>query len=90
MISTNTLSVFILHHHLNGSGNKNIRLIKEVMRASEPATDKFKKICEAFPNLAIITKSSTPGEIQLTFGHADVGNKSLGAPSRSGRPTRIP
>ena len=45
---------------------------------SVPATEKFKKICEDFPNLAILTKSSTPGEVQLTFGHYTVGNKSLG------------
>ena len=78
MISTNALSVFLLHHHLNGLGNKNLRLIQDVIRASEPAADKFKRVCEDFPNLAILTKSSTPGEIQLTFGHAAVGNKSLG------------
>ena len=48
------------------------------MRASEPATEKSKKVCEDFPNLGIMTKSSTPGEVQLTFGHATVGNKSLG------------
>ena len=48
------------------------------MRASKPDADKFKNVCEDFPNLAILTKSSTPGEIQLTFGHAAVENKSLG------------
>ena len=78
MISTNALSVFLLHHHLNGLENKNIRLVQEVMRGSEPAADKFENICEDFPNLAILTKSSTLGEIQLTFGHAAVGNQSLG------------
>ena len=40
--------------------------------------EKFKDICTDFLNLAIMTKSSTPGEIQLTFGHSTVGNKSLG------------
>ena len=78
MISTNALSVFLLHHHLNGLGNENLRLVQEVMRASKPAADKFKNVCEDFPNLAILTKSSTPGEIQLTFGHEAVGNKLLG------------
>ena len=48
------------------------------MHANEPAAEKFKRICEDFPNLAILTKSATPGQIQLTFGHAAVGNKSLG------------
>ena len=78
MISTNDLSVFILHHHLNKLRNKNIRLIQYVMRVSEPAAEKYKRVCEDFPNLAILTKSATPGKIQLTFGHAAVGNKSLG------------
>ena len=31
-----------------------------------------------FPNVAILTKSATPGEVQLTFAHASVGKKSLG------------
>ena len=31
-----------------------------------------------FPNFALLTKSSTPGEIQITFGRSTVGNKSLG------------
>ena len=78
MISTNALSMFLLHHNLNGLGNENLRLVQEVVCASEPAADKFKNVCENFPNLAILTKSSTPGDIQLTFGHAAVGNKSLG------------
>ena len=77
MISTNDLSMFLLHHHLNGLRNENRRSVQEVMRASEPAAEKFKNICEDFPDLAILAKSSTPGEIQLMFGHAAVGNKSL-------------
>ena len=48
------------------------------MRASKPAAENFKNVCEDFPNIGILTKSSTPGEIQLTFGYAAVGNKSLG------------
>ena len=67
-----------MHHHLNGLGNKNLCLVLDVMCASEPAAEIFKRICEDFPNLAILTKSSTPGDIQLTFGHAVIGNKSLG------------
>ena len=78
MISTIALSVFLLHHHLNGIGNKNPRSVQDGMRARDPAANKFKRVCEDFPNLAILTKSSTPAEIQLTFGHAEVGNKSLG------------
>ena len=78
IISTNDLSVFLLHHHLNGLRNRNLRSIQDVMRTSKPAAEKFKRLCENFPNLAILTKSSMPGELQLTFGHAAVGNKSLG------------
>ena len=78
MISTNSLSVFLLHHHLNGLINKNICSFQDMMRAGKPVTDKFKRVCRDFSNLAILTKSYTPGEIQLTFGHATVGNKSLG------------
>ena len=48
------------------------------MRASKPAAKKYKRVCEYFPNIAILTKSATPGEIQLTFGHTAFGNKSLG------------
>ena len=43
MISTNALSVFILHCNLNKLGNKNIFSIEEIMHTSEPATNKFKR-----------------------------------------------
>ena len=78
MISTNALPMFLLHHHLNGLRNKNLRSIQYVMRASDPAAEKFKRVCEDFLNVAILTKSATPGEIRLTFVHAAVGSKSLG------------
>ena len=78
MISTNALSVFLLHHNLNVLGNENLHLVQGVMRVSEPAADKYKNFCEDFLNLVILTKSSTPGEIQLMFGHVAVGNESLG------------
>ena len=78
MISSHTLSAFLLHHPLNGLGNANLRSVQEAMRASEQATKKYKNVCEDFPNLGILTKSSTPGKVQLTFGHATVSNKSLG------------
>ena len=61
MISSNAFSVFLLHHPLSGLGNENLRSVQEVMRASEPAADKYKNVCEYFPNLEILTKSSTPG-----------------------------
>ena len=76
-ISSHALSAFLLHHPLNGLGNSNIRSVEEVMRASEPATEKYKNVYEYFPNLDILTKNSMSGEVQLKFGHATVGNKSL-------------
>ena len=47
------------------------------MFTSNQAFAKYKKVCDNFQNLAIITKSATPGEVQLTFVHASVGNKLL-------------
>ena len=78
MISTNPLSVFILHHHTNGISNKNLCSIQEVMRASKPSAEKYKRVGEDFTHIAILTKSATPGEVQLKFGHAVSGNKPLG------------
>ena len=78
MIYSNALSVFLRHHPLNGLRNNNLCSDQEVMRTSEQSADKYKKVCEDFPILGILTNSSTPREIQLTFGHADFVNKSLG------------
>ena len=78
MISSHALSAFLLHHPINGLGNANLWSVQKAMRAREPATEKYKNVCEDFSNLGILTKSSTPGEVQLTFGHSTVGNKSLG------------
>ena len=77
MISSNALSVFLLRHPLNWLRNENLRSVQEVMRASKTAADKYKNVCEDFPNIVTFTKSSTPVEIQLMFGHTVVGNKSL-------------
>ena len=77
MISTNAISIFILHHHKNGTCNKNLCLIQEIMRTIKPAFEKYKNFATNFPNLAILTKSAMPGEVQLTFAHVSVGNKSL-------------
>ena len=63
MISTNALSVFIFHHHLNRLGNKNIRSIQEIMRANEPADEEYTKVCGDLPNITILTKSATPGKV---------------------------
>ena len=48
------------------------------MCMSEPAAEKYKRVCDNFPNLVILTKNATPGKVQLTFGHVTIGNKSLG------------
>ena len=45
------------------------------MRASDPTDEKYKKVCKDFPNLAILTKRATPGEVQLTFGSNVDGDK---------------
>ena len=75
MISPNDLSTFILRHNLNGLCNNNICSIQELMCTSKPAGNKFKHVYKYFPNVAILTKSATPGNTQLTFKHASVGNK---------------
>ena len=59
MISTNALSVFIIHHNLNRLGKNNLHSIQDVMCASDPDAKKYKRVCEDFPNLAILTKSAT-------------------------------
>ena len=48
------------------------------MHASKPSAENYNKVFDYFHNLALLTKSSTPGEFQLTLVHATVGNKSLG------------
>ena len=78
MISSHALSTFLLQHRLNGLRNANLRSVQEAMRASKPVTEKYKNVCEDLPNLGILTKISTPGEVQLTFVHSTRGNKSLG------------
>ena len=77
MISYHALSLFIFHHLQNRICNKNLRLIHDIMHMSEPDFEKYKKLCDNFPNLVILTKIATPGKVQLSFAHASVGNKSL-------------
>ena len=48
------------------------------MRSDKPASSKFKRVSTDFPNLAVLTKSATPGEIHATYVHVSVGNNSLG------------
>ena len=48
------------------------------MRTSNPDSEKFKHVCKDSPNLTILTKSATSGELQLVFTHVSIGNKSHG------------
>ena len=48
------------------------------MRSDDPDGSKFKRVSTDFPNLAVLTKSATPGEIQEMYAHVSVGNKYLG------------
>ena len=78
MLCSNNLSTFILHHDLNRLCDNNIHSIQDLMRTSNRVREKFKCVFKDFPNMAILTKSPTPGDIQLTFVHASIGNKSPG------------
>ena len=48
------------------------------MRSDKPSRSKFKRISTNLPNLAILTKRATPGDIQATYIHTSVWNKSIG------------
>ena len=47
------------------------------MRKSNTTFEKYKKVCDYFPNFAILTKSAAPGGAQIMFTHRTVGNKSF-------------
>ena len=78
MLSANVLSIYIIQHEQNKIFEQNIRSIQEAMRSEKPTGSKFKRVSTDFLNLVMLTKSATPGEIQATYAHASVGNKSLG------------
>ena len=48
------------------------------MRSDDPVVSKIKCGCTDFPNMAALTKSSTPGETQVMYANVSIGNKSLG------------
>ena len=48
------------------------------MPSDEPSIFKFKWVCADSPNLALLNKSATPAEDQLTYTQMSVENKSLG------------
>ena len=78
MIFTNTLSILLLENDHNGVYNRNLHSIQELMRLDKSTSAKFKHVYAYFPNLAILTNSNIPGEIQVNFGHTYVDNKPLG------------
>ena len=78
MISTYALSLLLLKNDQNRVYETNLRLIQELMRSDEPSVAKFKLVYADLPNLALLTKSATPGEVQVTYAHESIGNKSLG------------
>ena len=47
------------------------------MRSDDLAGANFKRVCADFPNLMLLTKIATPGNIQVIFGHASVDKNSL-------------
>ena len=47
------------------------------MRSDETAVSKFNRLCTDFPDIALLTKSATPREVQVTYTHASVENNPL-------------
>ena len=78
MISSNALSIYLIQHNQNNICAQNLCSIQDAMCSDEPAGSKFKRVFTDFPNMAVLTKSTTPGDIQVTYFHSYVGNKSLG------------
>ena len=48
------------------------------MRSDNSAGSKFNRVCTDFPNISVLPKSATPGDIQVMYAHESVGNKFLG------------
>ena len=77
MISSNTSSMYLLQHYQENICDQNIRSIQEAMCSDEPSRSKFRRVYIGLPNLAVPTKSAMPGDMQVTYVHASVGNKYL-------------
>ena len=69
--------LFLLKHDQNVVRNRNLHSIYKFMRSDKLAGGKFKRVCADLPNITILAKSTTPEKIQVTFGHAYIGNNSL-------------
>ena len=78
MISSNDLCVYLIQHNQNKICDQNLRSIQDVMRSEETSGRKFKPVCTDFPNMTVLAKSATYGDIQVKYVHAFVGNKYLG------------
>ena len=48
------------------------------MCSDKPAGSKLNRVITDFPNLAVLTKSTTPGEIQAMYVHTSIRNKFFG------------
>ena len=77
---TNNLPLFIHKQNQNGVCVRNICLIQESMHSAKPSVSKFKRVCADSPNLTLITKSATPGEVQVIYMHASIGTSPLKKP----------
>ena len=78
MISTNALSIYILQQDQNNIFEQNLRSIQDAIHLDEPSGSKLKWVCTELPNLAVLTKSATPGDTQVTYAHASVGKNPFG------------
>ena len=63
MIYTNDLSIYILQHKQNNIFEQNLRSIQDSIRSDKLTGSKSKRVGTDFPNLAVLTKSTTPGDI---------------------------
>ena len=78
MFYSYALSIYLLHHNQKDLFNQNIWSIQDAMRSDNPAGSKLKRVCTDLPNMVALNMIATPGDIQVTYVHVPVGNKSLG------------
>ena len=78
MFYSYALSIYLLHHNQKDLFNQNIWSIQDAMRSDNPAGSKLKRVCTDLPNMVVLNMIATPGDIQVTYAHASVRNKSLG------------
>ena len=80
MVCTNNLPLFLLEHNQNGVCDHDLCSIQESMHSAKPAFTKFKQVCADYPNLTLLTKIVTPGEVQVIYMHASIGTSPLKKP----------